>query len=228
MSDDNDVIRPATILAHSADVLTLIFAEAGCPPKFRSLIDILVGISGGEFEGVVTDKELISRIVQTNNTQTEKAAQQWLKRIRRGLKSWQEARNIHFIQHFPGKKKNYQKSYYKLHILKLAEEILTEAQKDETRWDKSPHNAIELAAPDVMRKYLASSRIIPKRQKHTRPADKEVCTNLSTAITYLRKACDALKTNSLELPQAAEDLLDDLEELVEEARSYGAQAEEGS
>jgi hypothetical protein len=84
------------------DAIHYILAATECPKQVRSLINLLVGISNGYPEFETTQKEIATRISSAKILSDDENARQWVKRVHRQLKRWQDENQLNLIEYEPG------------------------------------------------------------------------------------------------------------------------------
>jgi hypothetical protein len=213
---DKDKLR--LHLSFGTDAINHILVAAGCPERYRSYIDCIVGLSEGRHEFEARDKDVAARVRPDEQSTSKGAARQWLKRTRRDFEAWQEERGFNFIEcrhgyiehhtdHAGRKSKIFHSSHYRLHILANVEKVISEAQKNLSRWEDNPLREIELAASkEVLRLSGGSGWAFPGRSSSQMPWYVEIKGYLKTADTFLDKTTQAIPEGA-ELYGQYEDLV---------------------
>lgn len=205
-------------LSFGTDAINHILVAAGCPERYRSYIDCIVGLSEGRHEFEVRDKDVAARVRPDEQSTSKGAARQWVKRTRRDFEAWQAERGVNFIEcrhgyiehhtdHAGKKSKIFHPSHYRLHILTHVEKVISEAQKSPVRWEDNPLREIELAAcQEILRLSGASGWAFPGRSYNEMPWYVEIKPYLKTAATFLDKTTQAIPEGA-ELFGGYEDLV---------------------
>jgi hypothetical protein len=214
----NGTSKLTTQLSYGTDAINFILVAAGCPERFRSYIDCLVGFSEGRHEFEARDKDVAARVRPDEQSASKGAARQWLKRTRRDFETWQAARGFNFIEcrrgyierhtdHQGKKSKIFHASCYRLRLLANVERVISEAQKSPLRWEDNPLREIELAAcKEVLRLSVGSGWAFPGRASSEMPWYVEIKAYLKTADTFLGKTTQAIPKGA-ELYGQYEDLV---------------------
>jgi hypothetical protein len=221
MSDEINPVQPAKTLALNTDAISKILALVNFPQKYRGLIDILIGISGGSIEVVISDADLSSRVRNVQQQADEEAAKGWLKLNRRKFITWQEENNLPLIEYKQGYKDKSgtpHKSRYTLHILKLADEVVKEANI--TNQNTFTPAAIEEAANKVVSKFMTEHKSVIKRRTNTKPINAQIKQQLLTAAGNMKRALDLVEKNYSEISDDLKDPFLQIEFLLTDLRIY--------
>jgi hypothetical protein len=138
--------------AHVTEAINFILAAKDCPSEHRPLIDYLVGLSGGSTDWFEAADEEVGLAARPSDEQPSRdGACKWVQRRRKSFLAWEKRKNVAFIECMPGgrdpvTKENF-KSRYKVNLLELAEQTVSDAQ-ELSAWRRDPRRALELAAQE--------------------------------------------------------------------------------
>jgi hypothetical protein len=222
MSDDNEEVEQETSnlwkdTSDKADAINTILSIVNCPSQVSNLIHVLIGISGGRLEFESNQKEISTRMKKKGDDVFDDKAKQGVKRAHQVLRKWQEENNLNLIEYRPGYKDKENRphySFYHLHILPIADEVIALARKMEKLAPNRP--AALLSAALSLRTSFYPEPVITQRD-FTIPRYKEVTRDIKTGIAFLRKALKKMKEEG-SFVLINHEVIDELEDLIKMLR----------
>jgi hypothetical protein len=147
----------------------------------------------------------------------------WARDKRRDLVKWLNEGNLKVVdievQDPDPATKRRPPTIYTVHILKYAEQVLSEAKKNKSLWMLSPSSAIEDAADKFVANLLGQQVNTPQ-DKFIDPS-REVVAYLKTARTNLFKVANMLKKHNFQLMREDEKELRLIEKYIKSIRDRG-------
>jgi hypothetical protein len=184
-------------ISFQTEAINQLLAQKDCPSECRPLIDYLIGIAEGSTEWIEKNDAEVGLCARPKAEPTSRvAAQKWVQRTRKTFIEWQKKKDLALIEISPGGKDTEQNktfdSRYKLNILKLAEETVTQAQSL-SQWHRDPRRAVELAAEVIIEDTPQTKPFKPRFRSPRRDDDSLLKRNPKTALTLLKEVRNILE-----------------------------------
>lgn len=196
MSSQNPLDDESVRGANYTEALNQLLRAVQCPPTRHKFLHTLIGFADGRVDVSVFDAELGRRYKANRSAE---AAAKWVQRNRRDLNHWQDENNIYLIETESGSKDrdgNPIPSSYYIHLTEYVNGVLEEAKKDQRRWDKIPHVAIEFAAQRYVKNIFSSRQVYGSPRGKTTDIDKIVKQKLSLCVTTIEQVGDLMEQKS--------------------------------
>lgn len=211
--------------SYATDATSYILLAAGCPTKFRTFIDCLIGIADGNVEFEASDQEIAARAKGNKNSSSKSASKGWARDRRRDLNKWQKENQFNIFNFIPGGRDEhtdtYIKTQYELYIIDYIKQVIADARANAYLWQSNKHKAIKLAAENFVRQ-LQSQVYTPTNPSRYKGDPYHVSrTRLRTAKTYIKQALDILQRFDISLPRDDEAEINEIESLLDEIKKRG-------
>lgn len=190
-------------LAYGTDAINFLLVGFRCEARFRPYIDCLVGLSGGRVIFSASNLE-VARRARPDKERSPDTNKSWVKVTRNDFEAWQAEKGINLVECERGRRERYYdadgnekfhgiSSIYTLHIIKMAERVVAEAQKETERWERAPLVAIEWAAYRVAGEFLEGTAAPSVQPRHEPGEVAKLKRQLKSAATHMRKAKELLQ-----------------------------------
>jgi hypothetical protein len=205
------------------EAMNQIMVKANCPDKFRPFIYCLAGMADKNYKLQASDAHISAHARGSIKGGGAHAHKGWARDKRRDLVKWLNEGNLNIVeidvQDPDPVTKRRPPTIYTLHILRYAEQVLSDAKKNITLWMLSPDSAIADAAEKLVINLLGRQVNTPQ-DKFIDPS-REVLVYLKTARTNLFKAAKMLKKHNFQLMREDEKQLRIMEKYIKSIRDRG-------